>query len=336
VVRDGRLLLPTADVGRRAVQLIRRHKITRVIFGAMAPLALLAPRLRAAGVLRMLAISHGHEAWWAALPGSATLLRRMGDGVDQVSTISDYSWSRIAPALGVDARNRMIRLAPPIDLERFRPDDDHPGADHDRLRVIAVGRMVRQKGFDVLLRAWSLVRADHADHGAELVLVGDGPQAAALRRLADRLDLGGSVRFTGRVPRARIPGLLRSSTVFALPVRTRLAGLNPEGLGLGFLEAAASGLPTVVGRSGGAPETLLDGSTGHLVASDDPHALADRIEELLADPAKARAMGTAGREFVRSKFGTDIARTTLRSALDLNGAGNATGPRTRESEETDG
>jgi phosphatidyl-myo-inositol dimannoside synthase len=110
---------------------------------------------------------------------------------------------------------------------------------------------------------------------------------------------------------------LQRSDIFALPMRTRLAGLNPEGLGLAALEAAACGLPVVVGRSGGAPETVRPGETGFVVDPHDPAALADRLLGLLADPAAARAMGAAGRRLVLDRFGLDQARRTLRTALDL-------------------
>lgn len=332
VIRTGRLLLPTPDLAGVAIRLIKEHDVTRVVFGAMAPLALLAPRLRAAGVRKLLAISHGHETWWATLPGPAALLRRMGDAVDHVSTISDYTRSKIAPALSPAARARMINLPPPIDVERFRPIDDHRSGDHatgdhatgdhgtsPRKTVIAVGRMVRQKGFETLLEAWALGSIDQRsiDHDARLVLVGDGPRQAVLRRLCRQLGLESSVHFAGRVPRERVPGLLRQADVFALPVRTRLAGLNPEGLGMSFLEAAASGLPVIVGRSGGAPETVIDGRTGYVVEPDDPWAVAERIDHLLADPARARTMGAAGRAYVTDRYGSGSVRATLRSALGL-------------------
>lgn len=320
VIRKGRLLLPTPDVGSEAIRLIKAYDISRVIFGAMAPLALLAPRLRAAGVRDLLAISHGHETWWATLPATSALLRRMGDAVDHVSTISDYTSSGIAPALSPAARAQMLRITPPIDTDRFRPTDR--SGDHERSArstVIAVGRMVRQKGFDVLLEAWALRRNDHhsADHEEALVLVGDGPRRSQLQRLCRRLGLESSVRFTGRVPRDQVPGLLQQADVFALPVRTRLAGLNPEGLGLGFLEAAATGLPVIVGRSGGAPETVLDHQTGYIVEPDDPQALAERMDRLLADPVRAAAMGRAGRDYVVGRYGCGSVRATLRRALGL-------------------
>jgi phosphatidylinositol alpha-1,6-mannosyltransferase len=327
VVRHGSLLLPTPAAVRRAVGLVRAHGITRVIFGAMAPLALMADALRSAGVERMLAISHGHETWWATLPGSAALLRRMADGVDHVSVISDYTRRRIAPALSPAARQRIIRLAPPVDLDRFQPaPDGERDQQIGRARCIAVGRMVRQKGFDRLLAAWPTVvdrlagpSPDRPGPAPELVLVGDGPQAPALRRAVARTGLTGSVRFTGPLTPDGVAAVLRTATVFALPVRTRLAGLNPEGLGLGFLEAAASGLPVIAGRSGGAAETVLPGRTGFVVDPDEPVALGMRIAELLADPDRARRMGLAGRAYVAERYGSPVARRILAQVLGSDG-----------------
>jgi phosphatidylinositol alpha-1,6-mannosyltransferase len=103
--------------------------------------------------------------------------------------------------------------------------------------------------------------------------------------------------------------------VFALPVRTRLGGLNPEGLGLGFLEAAASGLPVIVGRSGGARETVREGETGFVIEPDDVDGLATVISDLLTDPGRAAAMGLAGRDLVRERFSSEVAAATLRTVL---------------------
>ncbi|QDP97633.1 glycosyltransferase family 4 protein [Microlunatus elymi] len=320
VIRSGSLLLPQPTIARLAAKLIKEHKINSVIFGAMAPLALLAPAVRAAGADRLLAISHGHETWWASLPGSSGLLHRMADEVDHVSTISDYTRRRIGPALSARAGEQLIMLSPPVDLDLFRPAAI-AADDHGRPRCVAVGRMVRQKGFDTLLRAWRLV-LDRGWTGPdpELVLVGDGPQARTLRRLAGRLGLTGTVRFTGSLPRTQVARVLRTGRLFALPVRTRLAGLNPEGLGIVFAEASASGLPVIAGRSGGAPETVREGETGFVVDPDDPHELAQRIVELLADPDRARRMGAAGRKHVADRYGQLRARRTVRAALGLDAA----------------
>ena len=114
-------LLPTPAVGRAAVDLLQRSGADRVLFGAAAPLALLAPTLRAAGADRIVALTHGHETWWATLPGSRTLLRRIGDEVDVLTTISDFVTARIASALSPAGRAKLVRLPPPVDLDVFRP-----------------------------------------------------------------------------------------------------------------------------------------------------------------------------------------------------------------------
>jgi phosphatidylinositol alpha-1,6-mannosyltransferase len=310
-------LLPTQAVGRAAVQLMQRTGADRVLFGAAAPLALLAPTLRAAGgATRIVALTHGHETWWASLPGSRRLLRRIGDEVDVLTTISDYVSVRIAAALSPAGRAKLVRLPPPVDLDLFQPAPGTPGR---RQRVIAVGRMVRRKGFDTLLRAWSLLDSrPPLSHFRELVIVGDGPERARLHRQVDRAGVSGVV-FTGPLDRRGVVAELRRSDVFALPVRSRIGGLDPEGLGLATLEASACGLPVVVGRSGGAPETVLPGRTGYLVGPDDPYELAARLVDLLADPEHGRRLGAAGRSFVGARYGAEQARRVLRSALGLLG-----------------
>jgi phosphatidyl-myo-inositol dimannoside synthase len=125
------------------------------------------------------------------------------------------------------------------------------------------------------------------------------------------------VRLMGALPRAAVIGHLQRANVFALPVRTLLAGLNPEGLGLAALEAAACGLPVIVGHSGGAPETVRDGDTGFVVPSDDPQLFAERLSLLLDNPALALQMGSRGRRYVSAYFSMESARTRLRAALDL-------------------
>lgn len=321
VVRSGSVLLPTPASTREAVTILRRSGASKVVFGAAAPLGLMARSLRAAGAERIVALSHGHETWWASLPGSRWLLRRLADDVDHLATISDFTARRISGALSAEARSRMIRLAPPVDTEAFRPADDlsrrQPG---ERPRAIAVGRLVLQKGWETLIRAWQVV-VDGWPPGQlppELIVVGDGPQRRRLEALVSQLNLAATVRLVGSLSRDQVGAQLRRADVFALPVRTRLAGLNPEGLGLAFIEAAACGLPVVVGNSGGAPETVRHGLTGFVVDPHDEVQLAARITRLLSDPVLARSMGVAGRRYVAGKFGTEGARDTLRTSLGLN------------------
>jgi phosphatidylinositol alpha-1,6-mannosyltransferase len=317
VIRDGPLLLPTPKVAARAAALLRAVGATRVIFGAAAPLGLLAPSLRRAGARRIVGLTHGHEVWWARLPVTRRLLRRIGDSCDHLTAISGYTACRIASALSPWARRRLLRLAPPVDTERFRPPQ--AAAIRSAARGIAVGRLIPQKGVSTLLRAWRMVidRTVGTAGPRELIVVGDGPQRAWLERHIHQLELSECARIIGAVPRAQVIAELQQANVFALPVRTQWAGLNPEGLGLAALEAAACGLPVIVGNSGGAPETVRDGDTGFVVPSDDHQLLAERLSLLLDNPALAQQMGSRGRRYVSANFSMESVQARLREALDL-------------------
>jgi phosphatidylinositol alpha-1,6-mannosyltransferase len=316
VIRDGPLLLPTPRVAARATALLREFGSTRVIFGAAAPLGLLAPSLRRAGAQQILGLTHGHETWWAQVPAARRLLRRIGDSCDHLTTISGYTERRIASGLSPSARARLLRLAPPVDVQRFRP----PARADIRSagRCIAVARLIPQKGVEALLQAWRTV-LDRSRSGArrELVIVGDGPLRPRLERTIQRLKLPASTRLVGALPSSGVISELQQASVFALPVRTRLAGLNPEGLGLAALEAAACGLPVIVGDSGGAPETVREGETGFVVPSGDHARLAERLILLLDNPALAQDMGARGRRYVAAHFSTAVARARLGEALSI-------------------
>jgi phosphatidylinositol alpha-1,6-mannosyltransferase len=311
------LMLPVPTVSRRAAAIAREHGCDTVLFGAAAPLGLITPVLRKAGVTRAVAITHGHEAGWAALPGARALLRRIGDETDVVTYLGEYFRVRLARALSPEAAKRMVRLAPGVDATHFRPGAGGQAV-RDRLAlagrpvVVCVSRLVRRKGQDTLIRAWPRVRAEVGD--AVLLLVGDGPYAGDLRRLARQLNVSDAVLFTGPVPWPELPGYYDAGDVFAMPCRTRRAGLDVEGLGLVYLEASATGLPVIGGDSGGAPDAILDGESGYVVR--DVAGTAVRVIELLTDPGKARAMGEKGLAWVDREWRWDLAAARLTSILD--------------------
>lgn len=328
VVRDPRtLLLPTPALARRVSATARAHGCDRAWFGAAAPLGLLAPALRRAGVRRTVATTHGHEVWWARLPGSRAALRAVATRNDAVTVLGPATGAPIAAALPEDLRGRLTTLSPGVDPAAFgRPQDDDAGRAlrerwglAARPLVLCVSRLVARKGQDVLLRA--LPQVQRAVPGAALVLVGEGPRRQHLERLADSLGLrrgpGGDVVLTGRLPGGQLAAALAAADVFAMPCRDRLGGLETEGLGICFLEAAASGRPVVVGRSGGAPDAVRDGETGLLVDGTDVGAVAGAVASLLADPARARALGAAGRAWVREAWGWDERAAALAQLLEL-------------------
>jgi phosphatidyl-myo-inositol dimannoside synthase len=277
-------LLPTPAVAARIVAVLRRHGCDRVVFGSSAPLGLLAPTLRRAGATRIVALTHGHEVWWARVPVTRRLLGRIGDSVDVLTYVSDWCRDRIAPALSDAARHRMARLSPGVDAQRF-----HPGCGGAQTRVrlglsptvpvvVCAARLIPRKGQDSLVAAWPEVRRRFPD--AVLLLVGDGPDRSRLLRSARRLGVADAVILTGGVDWDRVPAYLDAGDVFAMPCRTRRWGLEPEAWGIAFLEAQACGLPVVVGRSGGAPETLA-GGRGRVV--DTVAGVASAVVELLGD-----------------------------------------------------
>jgi phosphatidylinositol alpha-1,6-mannosyltransferase len=312
------LMLPVPSVARRAARLLERHGCDTVLFGAAAPLGLLAPSLRRAGARRQVAITHGHEAGWAVLPGARSLLRRIGDSVDTVTYLGEYTRVRLARALSPAAAARMIRLAPGVDSDAFRPGAGG-AAVRERLElvgrpvVVCVSRLVPRKGQDTLIRAWPQVRAAVPD--AALLLVGGGPYAGRLQRLAGRLGVVGSVIFTGPVPWPELPSYYDAGDVFAMPCRTRRHGLDVEGLGIVYLEASATGLPVIGGDSGNAPDAIRDGETGYVVAGRSPADVADRLVYLLTDPVGARAMGEKGLAWVDQEWRWDLVARRLQEIL---------------------
>ncbi len=319
VVRDRTtMLLPVPRVTARAADLLREHGCTSVWFGAAAPLGLMAPALRKAGARRLVGTTHGHEAAWAQLPASRRLLRRIGEGTDTLTHLGEYTRSRIAAALTPEAAARMVRLPPGVDEQTF-----HPGSGGPRLRarlgltdrpvIVCVSRLVRRKGQDTLIEAMPHVLRRVPD--AVLLIVGGGPYAAGLERLAADTGVASSVRFTGPVPWSDLPAHYGAGDVFAMPCRTRRGGLDVEGLGIVYLEASATGLPVVAGDSGGAPDAVLDGETGWVVRGTAPEDVADRCVALLDDPGLRTRMGTRGRAWVHDAWRWDLLAERLRGLL---------------------
>ena len=301
---DTGVLLPTPAVAKRAAEIARSHGCDAVWFGAAAPLGLLAGGLRRrAGIERAVSLTHGHEIGWAALPGARQLLRRIARDNDVVTYLTEFQRVRLDRALG--ALTELERLTPGVDVDAY-----HPGVDgsavratwglSDRPVVVCVSRLVPRKGQDMLIRALPEIR--RRVPGAALLVVGGGPYRKKLTDLARSQGVERDVVFTGTVPWEELPAHYAAGDVYAMPCRTRGAGLDVEGLGIVYLEASATGLPVVAGDSGGAPDAVRQGETGFVVGGRDVPALADRVARLLGDEELARRMGAAGREWVEREW----------------------------------
>jgi phosphatidyl-myo-inositol dimannoside synthase len=311
------VLLPAPAVGRRAAEIAREHGCDTVWFGAAAPLGLLAGGLRRrAGITRVIGLTHGHEVGWAALPGARGLLRRVARGCDIVTYLSEYQRSRLATSL--DGLTSLRRLSPGVDTDMFHPDVDASGvrARHrlsDRPTIVCISRLVPRKGQDTLIRAMPDVR--RRVPGAVLLIVSGGPDRDRLKRLARACDVESDVVFAGSVPYAELPAHYAAGDVYAMPCRTRLGGLDVEGLGIVYLEASASGKPVIAGDSGGAPDAVIEGETGYVVGGRDLPALTDRLVELLSDPDLAAQLGAAGRKWTESEWTWDLQAERMRTLL---------------------
>jgi phosphatidylinositol alpha-1,6-mannosyltransferase len=307
----GRVYWPTPALKRRVRELVKAHRADAVAFGAVLPMNALD-----AGVPAIVH-THGFEVAWARVPGLIQLLRRIGSRASLVTAVSEYTRRFIVRALGQNVPVELLRTG--VDLERF-----HTGVDGSEVRkrhglggrpvVTHVSRLVSRKGQDVLIRAMPIVRREVPDAAA--LIVGGGPDGSRLRRLAASHGVEDAVAFAGEVGEEALAAHYAAGDVFAMPCRSRWADLEVEGLGLVYLEAQACGRPAIAGDSGGAPEAVVPGETGFVVLGRDHRGLADRLIELLGDPARARAMGEAGRRFVEASHRWDDVVARYRAMLE--------------------
>ncbi len=293
---------PTPGTRRLVERAIEDAGAEVVLFGATYPLAALGPSIARRGIA-YLAAAHGFEYWLSLAPGAHALMRRATSRAARVPVMCSAFVARVVRT-AVPKRVPVSVMYPGADVEAFRPDLDveEIRARHglrDRPVVVCVGRLVPRKGQDALIRAMPEIVRRVPD--AALLLVGDGPY----RRTLERMALGApprSVILAGQASEEELPRYYAAGDVFAMPCRTRKGGLEVEGWGNVFIEAAACAKPVVVGDSGGARESLVDGVTGHLVDGTDVGQVADAVAGLLEDPVRAAAMGRAGRERVERSF----------------------------------
>lgn len=315
-----RPLLPTRTLAAEIRRAAEAHRAEVVVFGAAWPLGTLG---RVVDV-PTLALTHGHEAGMARV-GLGPLIGRVARSVDALSVISRYTAEAVGPH--VRGKTRVVELAPGVDTTAFHPEvaGEHIRDRHDVPRdaplAVCVSRLVARKGQDVLVEAWPAVVARLP--AARLLIAGDGPREDRLQRRVRALGLDNAVTLAGPVAWLDLPGYHAAGDVFAMPCRTRMGGFDVEGLGIVYLEAQACGRPVVAGRSGGAPEAIVDGETGLVVDGRDPAAVATAVADLLADPARRATMGVAGRAFVEANYAWPVIVARLQHLLaDL-----ASGPR---------
>ena len=301
VIRDkARILLPTPGVAYCISALVKDRGIKTAFFGAAAPLALLSPALRRAGVRKIVALTHGHEVWWSKIWPFTWAMKFIARNVDHLTFLGDFTRKAISHAISKSAASAMVKIAPGIDTDHFAPVDSSELKETLGLAskkvIVSVGRLVHRKGQDILIQAMPEVLKKIPD--AHLVLIGEGPYRGYLESRVKKLDIGEHVTFIGRISYADLPRYICLGQLFVMPCRSRFAGLEVEGLGIVYLEASACGLPVIAGNSGGAPDAVLDGVTGLVIDGRGPRAVGHSIETLLLSPDRAHQMGLAGRVWI--------------------------------------
>jgi phosphatidylinositol alpha-1,6-mannosyltransferase len=312
-----KFLLPTRALTRDVDALAREVGADVIFLDPMLPLGLIGPRLRSAPYV---VVTHGAEI---TVPASAAGLRRLGRrvilGAAAVVAAGGYP-ARQATRIAGRAVPGVI-VPPGVDATRFRPLDADErdatrvrfGLDADRPLVLGLSRLVPRKGFDVVIDAVA------AMPGVQLALAGTGRDRARLERRAGRSR--SPVEFLGRVAEKDLPGLYGCADAFAMCCRDRWGGIEAEGFGIVFLEAAACAVPSVAGRSGGAHEAVVDGETGYVVAPRAVSEVTAALDRLCRNPAQQTAMGSAARRRAVDEYSYEhlVARLLPIARADFSG-----------------
>ena len=309
VIRDrSKILLPTPRVAFHLKKIIRNEGITTAAFGAAAPLGLLSAGMKRAGVVRTVALTHGHEVWWAKVFPFNLLLRRIGSTVDVLTYLGEFTRSAISKGLTAKAQASMVKIAPGIDVDHFIPTNATALRNSlglsDKKVIVSVGRLVHRKGQDHLIEAMPEILKSIPQ--AHLLLVGEGPYREHLQTLVKKHNLEASVSFIGRIQYKDLPTYICVGDIFAMPSRSRLMGLEVEGLGIVYLEASSCGLPVLAGDSGGAPDALVQNETGLVVNGTDDQQIATAAIKLLTNIELSKKMGLAGRQWIIDNWRWEI------------------------------
>ena len=311
------VLLPQPFMVRRINEMAERVGAERVVLDPAIPLGLVGPWIERPYDV----VLHGAEVTVPGrLPGSKQLLGRVLRGARHVIAAGGYPASEAVRAAGRDLP--MTVVPPGVDVERFHPlteverlaARERFGFDADAEIVVGISRLVPRKGFDTIIRA--VAALSPVRPRLVLAIAGVGRDRERLEKLAR--SLSAPVRFMGRVSHDDLPLLYGCADVSSMMCRNRWGGLEQEGFGIVFVEAAACGVPQIAGKSGGAAEAVAHGETGFVI--DDPNDVGEvvrRVTRLLDDPDLRSAMSRASRKRAIAEFSYDALAVRLGGALGV-------------------
>ena len=314
-----KVLLPTPRVNRAVSDLMKKYESETVWFGAAMPLAWMSGHLRRSGAKKIVALTHGHEVWWAKILPFKWIFTQSTKNIDVLTYLGDFTKRAMSPVVAPTCA--LVQIAPGISISHFTPGDKNPELVNKfnlagKKVIVSVGRLVHRKGQDKLIEALPAIVTTHPD--VKILFVGTGPRKAHLDALIKKNSLQGYAEFAGRVEYSQLPKYFRLGDLFVMPSRSRLAGLEVEGLGIVYLEASASGIPVLAGASGGAPDAVVPGITGEVVDGKSAIAIATAINNLLNDMSKLQHMGAEGRKWADATWSWDIWGKRFAKLLELN------------------
>ncbi len=311
------LFFPTPSARRTVDEALVRTGAELAILDPAFPLGAITPKLRVPAVQ----ILHGAEVTIPGrLPFARSVLARTLNSSAGLIAAGTYPEAEARRAARRDLPP-VLQIPPGVDVERFVPISNERrrdvkarlGLDAENPLIVSVSRLVPRKGMDTLIKAASLLSRDVPD--LTVAIGGSGRDEERLRRLIRRHNA--PVTMLGRVNDEDLPDLIAAADVFVMACRSRWGGLEQEGFGIVFVEAAAAGVPQIAGRSGGASDAVVDGSTGLLLDDpSDPRELSAALLSLLRDPDRRAAMGAAGRRRAVASFGYDVLANRLGDALE--------------------
>ena len=310
------VLLPTPTVVRRVRNLAERQGAELVVWDPALPVGHAARRVGRPYAV----VLHGSEVTVPGrLPMARSILARVLRGASLVICAGNYPAAEAERAAGCTLPT--VVVPPGVDTDRFRPLDEAErasvrrelGLPVDAPLVVSVSRLVPRKGMDTLIR--SAARLGRTEPDLVVAIAGSGRDR---RRLEDLVaSTGAPVRLLGRVPEELLPGLYGAGDVFAMLCRSRWAGLEQEGFGIVFLEAAAAGVPQVAGESGGAAEAVAHERTGLVMGRPDAvEQVARTLSDLLGDRERRTEMGREARRRAEAEFSYDVLARRLRAGID--------------------
>ena len=310
------VLLPTPTVVRRVRNLAERQGAELVVWDPALPVGHAARRVGRPYAV----VLHGSEVTVPGrLPMARSILARVLRGASLVICAGNYPAAEAERAAGCTLPT--VVVPPGVDTDRFRPLDEAErasvrrelGLPVDAPLVVSVSRLVPRKGMDTLIR--SAARLGRTEPDLVVAIAGSGRDRRRLEGLV--ASTGAPVRLLGRVPEELLPGLYGAGDVFAMLCRSRWGGLEQEGFGIVFLEAAAAGVPQVAGESGGAAEAVAHARTGLVMGRPDAvEQVARTLSDLLGDRERRAEMGREARRRAEAEFSYDGLARRLRAGID--------------------